>query len=186
MAVEDMLGFSDGYMTMADNYYVYNDPENPGRMIYIPTDMDTTLGISLFETSLMESGNYSEHPGFNLRPLTSKLFSNRGLLRSYQDKFKKLSQSLVNPSVMDPFIDNIVQVIQPDVDWDLTLPRLGEASVQGLNISGIDTMGNFSDFLPPGFKTNLSDMGNVGTVDSVKEFLSEKSTNVRAFYNVTN
>lgn len=187
MAVEDLLGLSDAYMTLADNYYVYNDPKKPGRMIYIPTDMDTSLGISLFDDDLMRSGNYSEHPGFNLRPLTSKLFSNPELLTSYQDKFKNLSQTLVHPSIMDPFIDNIVQVIQPDVEWDQTLPRLGQADAQGIDLESVTQMGNLSDFLPPGFKMNLTALqDNNLTVESVKGFLTEKSTNVRAFYNVTN
>lgn len=189
MAVENLLGFSDGYMTLADNYYVYNDPKNPGRMIYIPTDMDTTIGISLFDDKMMRSGNYSEHPGFNLRPLTRKLFSNSELLTSYQDKLKKMSQSLVNPTIMNPFIDNILEIIKNDVEWDQTLPRLGNASAQpGLDMSNVTQIGNLTDFLPPGFKTNLSELmsADTSTVDSVKGFLSDKSNNVRAFYNLTN
>lgn len=184
MTVEDMLGLSDAYMTLADNYYVYNDPTQPGRMIYIPTDMDTSLGSGIIDIALMLSGNYSEHPGFLMRPLTTKLFANQELLSSYQDKFKNLSQNLIHPSIMNPFIDDIVQVIRNDVEWDQTLPRLGQTST--VNLASTAGQGqNLTGLLPPGFMTHSGNVTiDTSTVNGVKRFLSEKSANIRAFYNL--
>ncbi|KAG1062439.1 hypothetical protein G6F42_027426 [Rhizopus arrhizus] len=65
MAVENLLGFSDAYMTLFNNFYVYNDPRNPGRYIYIPADLDTTIGIALLQhaTSNNQTLFQSNHAG---------------------------------------------------------------------------------------------------------------------------
>ncbi|GAN11375.1 hypothetical protein MAM1_0566c10934 [Mucor ambiguus] len=193
MAIENLLGFSDAYMTLADNFYVYSDPVTK-RMIYIPADLDTSIGSSIFLKSYMLDGNYSNHPGFDLRPLTKHFFANQEFLNKYEHLLLNLTQTLVNPSVMNPFIDSVVDMIRPDVEWDQSLPRLG-SSVGNESMANIGNVPGLSDFIPPGFADVLTEMpnqtfeeavgGNINstTQESVKQFIANKSTNIIAFYN---
>ncbi|KAI8636405.1 coth protein-domain-containing protein [Parasitella parasitica] len=196
MAIEDLLGFSDAYMTLLNNFYVYNDPKSPGRYIYIPADLDTTIGTALYELEYLLSGNYSEHPGFNIRPLTSKLFSNQIMANQYQQIILNLTQQLVNPNIMNPFIDSVVKMIYPDVEWDQTLPGMGTfhlPSTEDLNPGGAENTTS-NPIFGPGFRTNWTDVPqtfesslngptNSTTTESVKGFIAKKSANVLAFYN---
>jgi spore coat protein CotH len=189
MALEDLLGFSDAYMTLADNYYLYNDPKNPGRMIYIPSDLDTTIGTTVFELDLMLSGDYAKHPGFNLRPLTRHLFSNPDILQKYKNTILKLAKELVHPSIMMPRIDSVVNMIYTDVEWDQSLERMGKNLERTLETMPVKQTG-----IPPGMKKtndfysrfpfNQSVNGplNNTNVESVKGFINRKIDAVLAFY----
>jgi hypothetical protein len=192
MVLENLLGFSDAYMTMADNYYVYSDPQNTGRMIYIPSDLDTTLGVALFDMNMMTSGNYSEHPGFYFRPLTRKFFSNLEFLDQYQTLLKNLTSSLVNPSVLKPHIESIVNMIQTDIEWDVSLPFIGQMVPPPVG-NGEDNI-PYDLMYPPGYRTNWSDVPqtfesslygptNSTTTESIIGFITRKSDNVNSFYN---
>ncbi|KAI8635953.1 coth protein-domain-containing protein [Parasitella parasitica] len=194
MAIEDLLGFSDAYMTMADNFYVYSEPESK-RMIYMPADLDTSIGSSIFLKSYMLEGNYSNHPGFELRPLTKKLFANQEFLKHYQGLLLKFSETLINPTVMNPFIDSLVGMIYPDVEWDQSLIRLGY-TYTNLTLENISSLPGVDNFFPPGFDmehatspSNQTFHDSVGgtinstSQQSVKQFIANKSANVIAFYN---
>ncbi|KAF1796993.1 coth protein-domain-containing protein [Mucor lusitanicus] len=198
MAVENLLGFSDAYMTLLNNFYVYNDPKNPGRYIYIPADLDTTIGTALYELDYLLSGDYSKHPGFNIRPLTSKLFSNPVMLDHYQHVLLNLTQQLINPATMYPFIDSVVKMIYTDIEWDQTLPGMGTLHLPDMDnidpgAGGNDTASS-PPILGPGFRTNWTDVPqtfdsslngptNSTTTESVKGFIARKSANILAFYN---
>ncbi|KAI8881326.1 coth-domain-containing protein [Backusella circina FSU 941] len=205
MALEDLLGFSDGYMTMADNYYIYSDPQRDGRMIYIPSDLDTTIGISLYNITLMTSGNYAEHPGFNFRPLTIQFFSNPDLLKEYKDTIYKLANELLSPSIINPRIDSVVDMIRQDVEWDGTLARVGKtSSIPAPSLGNSTDLGNvnFTEIMtklfPPGMNTNFLDdvtgpqvsfdqavNGPINSqfMESVRGFITKKVNNVLAFHN---
>ncbi|CEP14944.1 hypothetical protein [Parasitella parasitica] len=190
MAIEDLLGFSDAYMTLVNNFYLYNNPKSPGRYIYIPADFDTTIGTSLYKMDALLSGNYSQHPGFDIRPLTSKLFSNQILLEQYQHVLLRLTQQLINPTIMFPFIDSVVEMINPDIEWDQSLPGVGRSEKLPLSNTRKFTQSPFA----PGIKTNwtsipltfdasLNGPTNSTDTESVKGFITKKSANVLAFYN---
>ncbi|KAI8979092.1 coth protein-domain-containing protein [Mycotypha africana] len=201
MVLEDLLGFSDGYMTLADNFALYNI-HNTLRMIYIPTDFDMSLGLSLFKQNLMLSGDYSEHPGFRTRPLTNKLYSNPLLRQSYQEVHRNLSQYLVHPSVMYPFIDSVVNMIYPDVLWDQSLHKHSDERYRRLSVAnfssvGLDCIEKIGLSSPNSLQTNVPVPENIfdfnsslyGPVTSdlfasVKGFIDRKSKNVNNFYNV--
>ncbi|KAI8090406.1 coth protein-domain-containing protein [Thamnidium elegans] len=198
MAIEDILGLSDGYMTLSNNYYLYRDPNQNNRFTYIPADMDTTIGNGFYRLDLMLSGNYSEHPGFFYRPLTRKIFSYPNYLNKYKEYILKFTQTLVNPSIMFPYIDSVVDMIRPDVEWDQSLPRASKKEAKpfgGANASDIiDLAQNYN---PPGLtfsvenKTESLDVALNGpyrkdTYVNLKDFIREKSANVLAFYNQPN
>ncbi|KAI7904956.1 coth protein-domain-containing protein, partial [Cokeromyces recurvatus] len=194
MAIENLLGFSDAYMTLADNFYVYSNPKEDGKMTYIPADLDTTIGISLFDKRLMLSGNYSEHPGFHIRPLTKKLFANDHLLNSLQYTMYNLTRSLINPNVMFPFIDSVVNMIHPDVEWDQSLPRVAKAIKFPFSVlNSTDRMNTTMNFIPSGFTFNFTSLSQTfdqaindsidsTVLSSVKGFISQKSSNILEFY----
>ncbi|CAO3656949.1 unnamed protein product [Mucor hiemalis] len=191
MALENLLGFSDGYMTMANNFYLYEDP-NSGRMTYMPSDLDTTLGICLYDINMLLTGNYTVFPGLTFRPLTKKFFSYPAFSKPYEQLLLNLTQNLINPTIMNPFIDSVVDMLRSDIQWDLSLPKLGEYKIMPFaNLSGID----LSDIFPPGFRTDWSDLEvpqtfesslngpiNSTTMESVKGFIKRKSDAIIAFY----
>ncbi len=193
MALENLLGFSDGYMTMVNNFYMYSDPKSD-KMIYLPADLDTTIGISLFDLDMMISGNYTIHPGFTFRPLTIKCFSNPTFTKAYEELLLNLTQNLINPTIMYPFIDSVVNMIRPEVDWDNSLPKLGQF-ITPPGFEGISPE-DLAYIFPPGFRTNWTDIPqtfesslngptNSTTMESVKGFIKRKSDAILAFYKKT-
>jgi hypothetical protein len=182
-------------MTLANNYYIYSDPNASGRMIYFPADLDTTLGIALFKLELIISGNYSVYPGFSIRPLTTKLFANPVMLDEYQKKLLNLTQTLINPTVMNPFIDSAIKMLYPDIEWDAILPNFGQFQMPTAG-NGDNNGGpiKFPSFFPDGLRSNWSDVPqtfdsalngptNSTTMESVKVFIQRKSAAILAFYN---
>ncbi|KAI8090412.1 coth protein-domain-containing protein [Thamnidium elegans] len=194
MALENLLGFSDAYMTLSNNFYLYSDPKSSGQLVFFAADLDTTLGISLFEINLMLSGNYTEHPGFTFQPLTKKFFSYDAFTTPYQELLLNLTNSLVNPTIMNPFIDSVVTMITQDVKWDNALPKVGVFQMPPVVNETTDAADAFSLF-PPGlrmswteevpqtFESAVTGPSNSTTMESVKDFIAKKSQAIIAFYN---
>lgn len=180
-------------MILVDNFCIYSEPKTK-RMLYIPTGLDITTGASIFLKSYMIDGNYSSHPGFKLRPLAKQLFANQEL-NTFENLHFDMSQSLVNPTVMYPFIDSVIGMIRLDAEWDQSLPRLGS----DIGLRSRDNFRNtpgVNSFLPPRFhfgglstmlkqtlEESIGDTINFITQQSVKQFITNKSTNVIASYN---
>ncbi|GAA5798493.1 hypothetical protein HPULCUR_003897 [Helicostylum pulchrum] len=198
MAIEDVLGLSDGYMTVANNFYLYRDPNQNNRFTYIAADMDSTLGNGIYQLDLMLSGNYSEHPGFFFRPLTRKIFSYPNYLNKYKEYILKFTQTLVNPSIMFPYIDSVVDMIRPDVEWDQSLPRAGGRVTEPFGENNQQVVIDFlTRYSPPGLVPSIDNRnksldaainGPYRTDDSIdlKGFIRGKNANVLSFYNQPN
>ncbi|RCH81130.1 hypothetical protein CU098_004137 [Rhizopus stolonifer] len=124
MALEVLLGYGDGYLTMCDNFYLYQHPDTK-QFIYIPSDLDLTLGNTFFKQSDMTSGNYSRIPAIHTRPL----FINMMRIPEFKQRFEWLIQD-INLKLMDPALifshyKRIADLITEDVAWDQKLPRVG-------------------------------------------------------------
>ncbi|KAI8098289.1 coth protein-domain-containing protein [Gilbertella persicaria] len=197
MAIENLIGLSDAYMTLGNNYYLYQDPRQSGRFIYISTDFDDSLGRSLFDLEPMLSGNYAEHPGFLSRPLTRKLFSYPVFLKAYEELLLTLSNTLVNPSIINPYLDSVAKMIIPDVEWDFKLPRLGTYK-QGDFPEFVFRRGGreyLQTFLPAGVQQQTTFNLSIGNFDeslngpspprseSIKTFIAKKHAAIMDFYN---
>jgi hypothetical protein len=195
MAFENLLGLSDAYMTMANNFYLYKDPNQSGRLTYIQSDMDHTIGTFLFDPKLMLSGNYVDHPNIFYRPLTKKIFSYPGFSKSYEDLLLKLTKTLINPAILDPYIDSIVNMIRPDVEWDALLPKVGYAAVSPLSTDkGFEEILDFfrnnsqtalrSNITSPivTFDEAINGPYPPDTMESVKGFINKKSSAILEFY----
>ncbi|KAI8388122.1 coth protein-domain-containing protein [Radiomyces spectabilis] len=124
MALEYLLGFVDGYITNADNYYLYDDPESQ-RFIYMSSDLDLSLGSSFKVLDTIFVNDYEKYPGFNYtnRPLL-KLLKIPEVKKQFQDLLVKVARELMVPNKINPYIDELVNLIREDVDWDCTLPRV--------------------------------------------------------------
>lgn len=194
MVIENLLGFSDAYMTLVNNFYLYSDPKSSGQLVFFAADLDTTLGISLFEMNMMLSGNFTEHPGFTFQPLTKKIFSYEAFSTPYQELLLNLTNSLVNPTIMNPFIDSVVAMITRDVKWDDALPKIGSFNIPPVSNTTIDDSASLEIF-PPGLRRNWSEEvpqtfesavngpSNSTTMESVKDFIDKKSQAIITFFN---
>jgi len=122
------------------------------------------------------------------------------MLDHYQHVLLNLTQQLINPTTMYPFIDSVVKMIYTDIEWDQTLPGMGTFQLPNMDNMdpGAGGDGNSTTSFPPifgpGFRTNWSDIPqtfdsslngptNSTTMESVKGFIARKSANILAFYN---
>lgn len=125
MAMEVLIGFSDGYMSTADNYYLYQEHPGSERFIYMPSDLDLTFGSTLIKLSDMLSGDYRTYPGLMMRPLTTKFLQVPAFKERFEYLIRTVSRQLVNLDVMGRTMDETVAMITQDVEWDMSLPKLG-------------------------------------------------------------
>ncbi|KAG1474173.1 hypothetical protein G6F56_000505 [Rhizopus delemar] len=118
-----LAGYSDGYLSNRNNFYVYQDLES-NKFTYLCADMDLTLGNTLFKLQDMWSGNYTAFPGMYTRPLSKQML----LVPEFNEKYRQLLQNatdrLFNPEVTNTRIDDLANMIREDVAWDQTLTPL--------------------------------------------------------------
>ncbi|KAI7902376.1 coth protein-domain-containing protein [Cokeromyces recurvatus] len=203
MALEVILGYSDGYLSMADNYYLYQNPDR-NNFFYISSDMDLTLGSTMFKLDWMWSGNYSTFPGMGTRPLMNKILQVPEFKQRYEELLVDIAKNLVNPVVMNSRINDIVNMLEEDVEWDRRLPRVGKdvfSEMVNNNISsevtaviGNEIPSNFDldtmlDFLfnsneTISFKDAVNGPTGRKSLSGVKEWIHNISKNILSFYNL--
>lgn len=206
MALEVLLGYSDGYFSMADNYYMYQNLEAK-NYFYIPTDMDLTFGSTMFSLKDMWSGNYSTFPGLNTRPLMKKILQIPQFNKQYNELLTNFTSMLINPNKTNNRIDNLVNMLQEDVAWDKTLSRFGDnifgqmdpTTAGGNEASSIlgDVIGDgIPKELDPALVANFAQRVNASisfksavdgptvyvSLAGVKEWISNISQNITSFY----
>ncbi|KAI8979696.1 coth protein-domain-containing protein [Mycotypha africana] len=200
MALENLLGLSDSYMTVGHNFYLYQDPREGGRFTYIPNDLDTAVGLTGYSIETITNGNYTEYPGISLRPLTKALLTYPQYRRRYEDLLLTLADGLINPTVIFPYIDNTSDMIRSDVEWDQNLERKGQLLRVNLlqNVLNLTAFIEFFHRNQPGaaiILDNLTDLIPNATFDqaingptphtrseSVKPFLSKKYEAIKNYF----
>ncbi|KAI9473886.1 MAG: coth protein-domain-containing protein [Benjaminiella poitrasii] len=214
MALEVIMGYADGHLATADNYYLYQNPDTDAYF-YISSDMDLTMGSTMFKLDDMWSGNYSTFPGINTRILMTKMLQVPEFNQQYNELLVNITKNLVNPVVMNNRINDVVDMLEEDINWDKSLPRVGVNILSDLTSSlgenssqTIDSdtavgaaIGNTIPFtidwdtiLDFGKRMNetipLKDAVNGPTghasLAGVKEWVQKISENILAFYNVSN
>lgn len=130
-----LLGLSDGYLVMTDNYHIYQEHPDSERFIWLPNDVDMSLGNTVARRSKLWSGNYNNYPGFDSRPLSEKIVRIPELKERFEFYVKDMAERLLNPDVSFPFIDDTVAMITEDVGWDRSLPRMNKFDVSSLSLS---------------------------------------------------
>ncbi|KAI8981843.1 coth protein-domain-containing protein, partial [Mycotypha africana] len=213
MALEVILGYSDGYLALADNFYVYQNPKT-NTMFYIPSDLDMTFGSGLFKLDDVWSGNYSTYPGINIRPVMTKILAVPQFKQQFEAYLKDLAEKLVNPAALNDRINDLASMIQEDVEWDKTCPRVGSMDLSQI----VQAAGDSSMTNNPGLSAIVDQVGtNIPNLDEatsndfgarynqtidfmtavngptghislagVKEFVQKSSENTLNFYNNKN
>ncbi|KAI8874793.1 hypothetical protein K501DRAFT_314442 [Backusella circina FSU 941] len=205
MALEVLIGFSDGYLAMADNYYVYQLPKSD-QFFYLPSDMDMTYGNTMFTLDKMWSGNYSTYPGLQRRPIMTRMLQIPEFNSRYEELLVDFTNNLVNPTVMHDRIYDLYNMLQEDVAWDKTLPRVGIAeelptlnsSSESAIASALKSNQNFShinittylDFLTRSiedisFETAINGPTGHASLAGIKEWLYHSHQNTDTFFNST-
>lgn len=210
MALEVILGYSDGYFTMADNYYLYQNLDT-GKFFYISSDMDLTMGSCMFKLDDMWSGNYKTFPGLTTRPLMNKILEVPEFKQQYEELLVNITQKLVNPVTMNDRINDIVDLIKEDVAWDRELPRVGKDVFGAIaatmddsnNTPDLSAIGNVIGELPADMdmetifdfgkrmSANVSQQDAVNgptghvSLSGVKEWIKNQSEAITKFYNST-
>ncbi|KAG0177312.1 hypothetical protein DFQ29_004982 [Apophysomyces sp. BC1021] len=125
MALEVLLGFSDGYIANLDNFYVYYSPKDK-QIIYLPSDVDLGLGSTMVKLSDMWTGNYQQYPGFSMKRPLLNILKVPEFKTQFEQLLVKLSKELINPAIINQRIDDLANMIREDVAWDKTLPRAND------------------------------------------------------------
>ncbi|KAI8376657.1 coth protein-domain-containing protein [Choanephora cucurbitarum] len=200
MALEKIMGYSDGYSTMANNYYILQLSKT-NKFFWISSDMDMTLGNTIAYLDDMLSGDYRSYPGLMARPLTSKVLSIKEFRDQFDNLIREISEKLVNPVTMNKRINDMVNMLGEDVEWDQSLPRLGKpAFFDNVNSSSISESpfhfekANFNLTVAVDFATRLNgitfDTAINGPTEHIsltglKEWIQKSSENIQAFYKKT-
>lgn len=196
--MEILIGNSDGYLANANNYFLYQMPDN-GMFFYIPADMDLTLGNGKSNLADAWSGNYSTFPGVNTRPLMIHIMAVPEFKQKFEELHTYINSRLINPNVSYSRIDDIVDMIKEDVNWDKTLPRVNSNSASSVPLGQNGNNSNqamphalpsmAAQGNPTGMSQGMQNMtampGNGGSMDtsvSVKEWLAGVYQNTTNFY----
>lgn len=131
LALELLLGHNDGYLGAAHNYLLYQDFNQNGKLIWLPSDLDQTLGNSLVpKKESSESGNALETidlfgllENMDRRPLVNQLLK----VETFRNQFFQIvldyHQQLFESDVLIRHIYYLKSLIQQDVEWDKKLVR---------------------------------------------------------------
>jgi spore coat protein CotH len=204
IAMEILTSNSDGYFTMANNYVLYDDIENE-RLIFSGSDFDLTMGDGMFNMTSLSAGNYSEFPGFDIRPLP-KMLNVPTFKKEFDNLLINITQGLIAPDVLTPRIDQLTQMLTSDVEWDRSCVRKGpgmnQSSFGGQNNSQPEQSGSSNSTttpktggMDPGMSGPMSSVDNIPFVDAVngpvndsntfalKEWIELRNQNILNFYN---
>lgn len=190
------MGLSDSYVSLSNNYYLYKDPNQNGRITFIPADFDLTIGRTLYNIPAYVSGNYAEHPNLLFRPLTKAVLANPKYLDSFKKMHLALAKNLINSELLNPYIDSIVEKIGTDIEWDSGLTRVGKITKRILpnNTTTAEIFNFLNEHTAPGLTITFGETkgismdasingGLVGNLTlGLKEFISRKNLAVLQFY----
>lgn len=126
LALEVFLGDTDGYISSGDNYYIYEDPANNGRFVYIIYDLDLTQGsASRHYVSQTLKGDYTKFLGYNdTRPLLHQILK----VPEFKAKFESILRNVIqkqkeNQDFLYKHIDALSVMLKEEVDWDKSISR---------------------------------------------------------------
>ncbi|KAF9932734.1 hypothetical protein FBU30_007384 [Linnemannia zychae] len=137
MAMEYLTGAWNAYWFMGSNYQFYHDPVS-NKWIWLPTDFDETFGTSFAG----EIESYRKIPkknpdGFE-SPLAQKLIMETPQINV---RFEQILKDTVNfafkPEAMQPRINAYTKMIQGDVAWDRSLPRVSKGKSENFTIEDL-------------------------------------------------
>lgn len=126
LALEVLLGHGDGYMGAAHNYMIYQDPAQHGRLVWLSSDLDQTMGNTLktprecklpFECL----DRYGVFDQTDKRPLVHQLLKVRSFRKRFLRIFKDIHHALFKTNALTRHIISLQQLIEQEVAWDQKL-----------------------------------------------------------------
>jgi hypothetical protein len=158
MVCEIIGGFEDGYLGNANNYFLYDNLAEK-RFTFLAADFDDSLGAGLLKVADMWSGNYTQYPGFAIRPLVQKLIKVPAFKSHFEHLLLKAAQQLISPASTNPVIDGLVKVLRQDVEWDASLPRMNKGNVSYEDLHA-DLMAHMDKIYPLADLETAKDVAN--------------------------
>lgn len=110
LAVEYFTGQWDGYSFNKNNFYLYNNPLS-GKFEFIAYDVDNTFGIDWFGIDWSTRDIYNWENGSESRPLNTRILANQTYLDRFSYYMNQLLDSIVDPTIIFPRIDEIKTMI---------------------------------------------------------------------------
>ncbi|MDD5508708.1 MAG: CotH kinase family protein [Bacteroidales bacterium] len=121
MAFDILTANWDGYIYNKNNFYLYHNTQT-GKFEYIPYDLDNTFGIDWFNIDWGIRNIYQWGPSES-RPLFTRLMAITEFRNQYSYYVKYMLDSVFNPDLLDPRIDQIKQGILAYVIDDPYYPQ---------------------------------------------------------------
>ncbi|GAA5806662.1 hypothetical protein MFLAVUS_000010 [Mucor flavus] len=184
MALEVILSNSDGYLVTGNNYMLYDDNKS-GRLILSEQDFDLVMGTSMYNITAMHGGDYTEFPGFTVRPLMPRLLAVPQFKQDYESLLVNITKHLVNPKILMPVIDGLYSMLFEEVTWDQSLPRVGSDLLLDLieksNSSAVNS--GRSLFSNATFKEAVYGPDLSNSTMNLKQWLAFRSNNLLMFFN---
>ncbi|KAI9479622.1 coth protein-domain-containing protein [Zychaea mexicana] len=204
LALEMVMGFGDGYLAMADNFYLYQESSSSERYIFIISDIDISMGSNnLIAQSKITTGDWHKFAGdITKRPLMAKLLAVPEFVQRFDELIKDLGDRLLDPNMLSRTIDETVAMISEDVAWDKSCKRLSKAAIiSQVNLAvfakafGLlkgyavddDTVHDFRDRSKRDVPFQKAIDGSTGHISltGVKEFITQKNKAIADYYNST-
>lgn len=170
---------------MGNNYLLYDDLEN-GRLVFSGQDFDLTMGTSINNATLMNSGNYSEYPNMLTRPFTSRMLVVPEFKQEFENLILNYTTGIVNPEILNPRIEQLYIFLEEDVAWDKSLPRVAASNLlseQGSLRGGGGMTGNTNTIFAEAVNGLSHSTTNSTNPLSLKEWVQIRSTNILNFFN---
>ncbi|KAI9487136.1 MAG: coth protein-domain-containing protein [Benjaminiella poitrasii] len=193
LAFEIIISNFDSYLSMGNNYILYEDLKNE-RFVMSSQDLDLTMGIAMNRPgSLINGGNWTDFPGVTTQPLSSCLIRIPEFKKELDSLVFNYTKELVNPDIMFPRINDLHDMLKDEVAWDMSLPRVSNGfGMEQLNEETLKALGlNISESTYESLVSgNLFDLAvngplNLTIITSLKEWLTLRSSNILSFYNQT-
>ncbi|KAI9262214.1 coth protein-domain-containing protein [Phascolomyces articulosus] len=144
MVHEFFTGLSDNFIINYNNYFLYQDPSQENKFIYLNADFNRVLGNTIYSMEHMLKGDFrsfvlekTDVIESHASPLLVKLLDTPEVNNRFNELIRDINDRLFSPEVLEPTIDDLVAFIEEDVEWDQALPKPGkEVRVPGKRKEG--------------------------------------------------
>ncbi|KAI8329992.1 coth protein-domain-containing protein [Chlamydoabsidia padenii] len=121
MAMDFLLGNFDAYAQNTNNYFLYQNPDQHNRFVFLNWDMDMSFGDGPVHHKSNIKGDYRQFKGFDIRPLTKATFINGPFRSVFESQLGIVVRRLFHPDISFPVIDSLIQLLEQDIAWDKSL-----------------------------------------------------------------
>jgi spore coat protein H len=117
LAAEVLIGHWDNYFYNKNNYYLYH--KTNGKFVYMPYDMDNTLGVQwgVSDINVRDIYNWGNKQT-SKSPLTYKILAVPEYKAMYENALRELCSTVYNETYLFPIIDTLRNRLAPAVAID--------------------------------------------------------------------